>query len=336
MIGFVYSLPGIKDGKPTQWSHMLGVLDAFRNDGAGRALKRLQRERTLAMGLDLIEWTYDPMQAMNAHLNFARLGVVVEEYEENVYGESTSPLHKGNPTDRFVAEWWIRTPHVERRLVESEISSRDHGIADAARVNRAAPAGEWLACADVDLALDARRLVVEIPMGFGEMLSRAPILALAWRMATREIFTTYFARGYRAVDFVLDRGSRKGAYLLSAGLKACTTSTKLQPPASIHFSKRSSDPRSLRRAARFRQRRRGPSSRRPRPQRARVGGVRVEQQACDQAAACQRSADADQRAGRSARRRGAAPRRTPSAAGPSASRIPISGRRRLTEYQIDP
>jgi predicted GNAT superfamily acetyltransferase len=116
MVGFVYSLPGIKDGKPTQWSHMLGVLDAYRNDGAGQALKLLQRERTLAMGLDLIEWTYDPMQAMNAHLNFVKLGVVVEEYEVNVYGESSSPLHRGNPTDRFVCEWWIRTPHVERRV----------------------------------------------------------------------------------------------------------------------------------------------------------------------------------------------------------------------------
>src|SRR3984893_1453472 len=96
MIGFVYSLPGIKYGKPMQWSHMLGVLDEFRNAGAGRELKLLQRERTIARGLDLIEWTYDPMQAMTAHLNSAKLGVVVEEYEENVYGESASPLHRGN------------------------------------------------------------------------------------------------------------------------------------------------------------------------------------------------------------------------------------------------
>jgi len=221
MVGFVYSLPGIKDGKPTQWSHMLGVLDAYRNDGIGRALKLLQRDRTLAMGLDLIEWTYDPMQAMNAHLNFAKLGVVVEEYEENVYGVSSSPLHRGNPTDRFVAEWWIRKPHVERRLGAPVVqgfgpatSIRDHGVGDAGRVNRAAPAGDWLECADVDLTLDDRRLVVEIPIGFGEMLSRAPDLALAWRMATRGIFTTYFARGYHAVDFTLDRAARKGAYLL--------------------------------------------------------------------------------------------------------------------------
>ena len=81
MIGFVWSLPGIKYGKPTQWSHMLGVVDEFRNDGVGYQLKLLQRDRTLAMDLDLIEWTYDPLQAMNAHLNFAKLGVVVEEYE---------------------------------------------------------------------------------------------------------------------------------------------------------------------------------------------------------------------------------------------------------------
>src|SRR4051812_65928 len=76
MIGFVYSLPGIKGGKPTQWSHMAGVLPEYRNAGVGMALKLLQRERTLAMGLDLIEWTYDPLQAMNAHLNFSKLGVV--------------------------------------------------------------------------------------------------------------------------------------------------------------------------------------------------------------------------------------------------------------------
>src|SRR5437773_9081608 len=64
LVGFVYSLPGIKSGKPTQWSHMLGVLDEFRRDGVGRQLKLLQRERALAMGLDLIEWTFDPLQAM--------------------------------------------------------------------------------------------------------------------------------------------------------------------------------------------------------------------------------------------------------------------------------
>ena len=115
MIGFVYSMPGIKDGKATQWSHMLGVVDEFRQAGTGYRLKLLQRDRALAIGVDLIEWTYDPLQAANAHLNFARLGVVVDEYLENVYGESGSPLHQGNPTDRFVAEWFIREPRAAQR-----------------------------------------------------------------------------------------------------------------------------------------------------------------------------------------------------------------------------
>lgn len=215
MIGFVYSLPGIKDGKATQWSHMAGVLPEYQSRGLGYQLKLLQRERALHAGLDLVQWTYDPLQAMNAHFNFAKLGVVVEEYAVNIYGVSASPLHGGNPTDRFVADWWIRKPHVERRFAPGAMTMRDHGVAEAGRINRAAPAaGEWFECVDVDLTLDARRLAVEIPMGFTAMLSKAPDRALAWRMATREIFTTYFARGYRAVEFFVDRAARKGCYLI--------------------------------------------------------------------------------------------------------------------------
>jgi predicted GNAT superfamily acetyltransferase len=214
MVGFVHSIAGLKDGKPMQWSHMLGVIDEFRSFGVGRWLKLLQRERALAMGLDLIEWTYDPMQAMNAHLNFAKLGVIAQEYDENVYGESQSPLHRGNPTDRFVAEWNIREPHVARRIDAREVTVRAADVADAPHVNAARPAGDLHECAEVDLKVDARRVVVEIPMGFTEMLSRAPDLALDWRMCTRLMFTTYFSRGYRAVDFTLNRAERKGAYLL--------------------------------------------------------------------------------------------------------------------------
>ena len=216
MVGFVYSIPGLKNGQPMQWSHMLGVLEEYRREGLGVTLKQLQRDRALAMGLDLIEWTVDPLQAANAHLNFARLGVVVEEYEENVYGESTSPLHKGNPTDRFVAEWWIRKPHVERRLASpGPFVLKSSEIAGAPRANKAEAAGEWLECTAVDLALEVKRLTVEIPVAFTEMLSRRPDLALDWRMRTREIFTTYFARGFRVVDFSLDRAAGKGAYLLT-------------------------------------------------------------------------------------------------------------------------
>jgi chorismate synthase len=205
MVGFVYCLPGIKRGRPTQWSHMLGVIDEFRNSGLGHRLKMLQRERVLAMGLDLIEWTYDPMQALNAHLNFAKLGVVVEEYEVNVYGESQSPLHGGNPTDRFVAEWWIRR----------ETSPRPPSAFDAAvAVNRIDGSGAWPTCTGVVLDASAPAVRVEIPMNFGAMLAQAPEVALDWRLETRRIFTNYFDRGFRAVDFRLDRAAASGTYLL--------------------------------------------------------------------------------------------------------------------------
>jgi predicted GNAT superfamily acetyltransferase len=216
MVGFVYSLPGIKDGRPIQWSHMLGVVEDYRNGGLGRRLKLEQRRRALDRGFDLIEWTYDPMQALNAYLNFVKLGVVVEEYAENVYGESTSPLHRGTPTDRFVAVWKIREPHVVSRLDSTSLAPiRSPEAADAPVVNRTKPAGRWLACESYDVDLSARRVWVEIPVGFTEMQIQNHALALEWRMATRAIFTSYFAKGYRAVDFALDKTAGRGKYLLS-------------------------------------------------------------------------------------------------------------------------
>jgi predicted GNAT superfamily acetyltransferase len=219
MKGFVYSIPAVKDGRPTQWSHMLGVTPDARSSGIGTRLKLAQRDAAIAMGVDLIEWTYDPLQAANAHMNFSKLGIVVQEYEENVYGESTSPLHRGTPTDRFVAEWHVTAPHVERRVASFGSSGgpivRDNSVGGAPVVNPSKAGGTWVRPGAADLSIDARRVLVEIPIGFSEMLERDAQLALDWRHATREIFTSYFARGYRAVDFFLSPTSSRGQYLLS-------------------------------------------------------------------------------------------------------------------------
>jgi predicted GNAT superfamily acetyltransferase len=215
MAGFVYSIPGFKDGRPVQWSHMLGVAADARSAGLGRRLKLAQRDATLAMGIDLIEWTYDPLQAMNAHLNFTKLGVVVEEYEENIYGESSSPLHRGSPTDRFVAECRLNEPHVIRRAIDaSGPLVRDASVMSAPVVNPSKP-GPWLEPSEGELAYDVRRVLVEIPTGFSDLQAAAPDLALQWRLTTRRIFQGYFARGYGAVDFFLSREARRGHYLLA-------------------------------------------------------------------------------------------------------------------------
>ena len=224
MKGFVYSIPALKDGKLTQWSHMLGVTRDARDAGLGLRLKLAQRERSLQMGIDLVEWTYDPLQALNAHLNFTKLGVVVEEYEENIYGVSSSPLHSGSPTDRFVAEWRLNAPHVVRRIEGTGAPLvRDASVASAPLVNPSRPsrqAGRWLAPGPADLSLDARRLLVEIPVGVAELQLDDPALALEWRLAIRAIFQHYFARHYRVVDFFLSRQSGRGQYLMERGASA--------------------------------------------------------------------------------------------------------------------
>jgi predicted GNAT superfamily acetyltransferase len=214
MVGFAYGVVGMKGGRPMLWSHMTGVVPEHRG-GLGYRLKLAQRERAIAQGYDLIEWTFDPMQAMNAHFNFAKLGGVVEEYAVNFYGESTSTLHRGTPTDRVVLSWKIEAPHVVRRLEPAALRARAHEVTGAPVVNATAIEGEWRKNASIDLTVDDRRLWIEIPTGFTEMLQQAPDRALAWRMDLRQIFQEYLAKGYRAVDFVLQREAGFGRYLLA-------------------------------------------------------------------------------------------------------------------------
>lgn len=216
MNGFVYSIPAIKNGRPSQWSHMLGVTESARSAGVGTQLKLAQRQATLDMGLDLVEWTYDPLQAMNAHLNFTKLGVIVEEYEENIYGVSSSPLHRGTPTDRFVAEWHVREAHVQRRITGRPLLVRDASVAAAPVVNPSRIGSTWLEPTEGDLTVTDRRLLVEIPTDFGKIQANAPDLALEWRLTSRRIFLEYLGRGYRVVDFLLARKARRGQYLLTA------------------------------------------------------------------------------------------------------------------------
>ena len=267
----------------------------------------------------------------------------------NIYGVSASPLHGGNPTDRFVADWWIRKPHVERRIAPRAGSALRRDARSRRRRCRPRQPRE----AGGRVARVRRRRSRRSMRGAWLSKSRwasptccrdAPDLALAWRMATREIFTTYFAprlpRGGVLPRSPIAQGRVSAG---QAGLKACTTEFGSQLPApSLPYSFLQRDHRiDAHRAARRHdpghdgeRHRRGDHGR----ERRRIGGAGVEQQAGDQAAARQRSADADQRADPGQRRRrGAALRRTPIRGWrPSASRTPISGMRWLTEYQIDP
>ena len=120
LVGFAMALPGYRDGKPYLHSHMLAVLPKYRNAGLGRRLKLAQRDDALARGFDRMEWTFDPLEIKNAHLNLVRLGAIVRRYIRDFYGPSTSLLQGGLPTDRLVAEWWLRSERVRRILGEDK------------------------------------------------------------------------------------------------------------------------------------------------------------------------------------------------------------------------
>ncbi len=116
MIGFALSVPGMRSGHSYLHSHMLAVRAEYRNSGLGRRLKMLQRDDALARGIELIEWTFDPLEIKNAYLNIEKLGAIVRRYNVNQYGITSSPLQGGLPTDRLIAEWWLKSNRVETLL----------------------------------------------------------------------------------------------------------------------------------------------------------------------------------------------------------------------------
>lgn len=118
MVGFALAVPGARSGHAYLHSHMLAVRPEYRNLGLGRRIKLFQREDALARDFDLVEWTFDPLEIKNAYLNIVRLGAITRRYNINQYGITSSPLQGGLPTDRLVAEWWLRSNRV-RSLLET-------------------------------------------------------------------------------------------------------------------------------------------------------------------------------------------------------------------------
>jgi len=120
LVGFAFSIPGMRNGHIYLHSHMLAVKDGYRNTGLGRRLKLFQREDAIQQGYELMEWTFDPLEIKNSYLNLERLGAIARRYNINQYGITSSPLQGFLPTDRLVAEWWLKSKRVDSLLSEGE------------------------------------------------------------------------------------------------------------------------------------------------------------------------------------------------------------------------
>lgn len=141
MVGFALSVPGMRSGHAYLHSHMLAVRKEYRNGGLGRRLKLFQRQEALERGIELIEWTFDPLEIKNAYLNIEKLGAIARRYNINQYGITSSPLQGGLPSDRLIAEWWLRSKRVATLLAAGE----HPGFAAEASISVPAQIYEWKA-----------------------------------------------------------------------------------------------------------------------------------------------------------------------------------------------
>jgi predicted GNAT superfamily acetyltransferase len=183
LIGFCMALPGLKPGGKTYLhSHMLGVLPEYRNTGVGRTLKLTQRDDALRRGIELIEWTFDPLEIKNAFFNMERLGAIVRRYTPNQYGTTSSPLHGGLPTDRCSAEWWISSPRVKTIL-----------------------AGQPFARPAVEIR-------IAIPSDIANIRAKDPACAREIQQKAAEQFRAAFDRTLAVIGF--EKSEQFGTYLL--------------------------------------------------------------------------------------------------------------------------
>ncbi len=209
--GFVFGFLGIYDFHFRHHSHMLAVRPQHRGSGLALALKEAQRDHCLDQGIEIMAWTMDPLEALNARFNFGKLGTYAREYHRDFYGDMPDKLNAGLPSDRFYVEWPIGMDRTYKRLKGDDRApalddAEREGIRYLLRADGTRPAPQ-------DPPASESHLLVEIPADFQRIKRDDRPLALEWRIAARGAFEGAFAQGYAAVEF-LRSGTGRGAYLL--------------------------------------------------------------------------------------------------------------------------
>lgn len=212
LVGFVFGMTGVENGTIVHWSDMLAVRPDVQNLGVGRRLKEFQRQSVARVGGRVIYWTYDPLVARNAHLNFNVFGVRAVEYARDMYGQNTgSHLHRGIGTDRLVVAWPVDDAELSKRKQETS-AARDAAIYRSAPVIGDAdrPDRRWSASTGKHT-----HLRIAIPLDVSVMQAKDTPHAAMWRSSTREAFETAIGSKYRFDGFYTDAEEDRGFYLLS-------------------------------------------------------------------------------------------------------------------------
>jgi predicted GNAT superfamily acetyltransferase len=216
LVGFAFGFPGFEGGKLMVHSHMLAVLSSYRDSNLGYRLKLAQRDRVLRDGIQTMTWTFDPLQSKNAHFNFAKLGVVSDQYKVNFYGPETSSVLHRNGTDRLWVTWQLNSKRVQQRLQgkDERVLLLDT-LANVPPLVRFGGTGRPLA-SELSNSLARQRICIEIPSDINSVERDDPSLAKEWRETTRWAFTESLRAGFCVTEFCRSiRGQQgPGAYIL--------------------------------------------------------------------------------------------------------------------------
>ncbi len=215
MVGILVGFLAYYKGILHHHSHVTGVIQRYK--GVGYQLKQRQREFALSQGLNLVTWTFDPLQSSNAYFNFAKLGVISNTYYKDYYGEMRDSLNVGLSSDRFLVEWWITSDDVTKRVDSTfKQPTLDEILPQAKIVNKTEKVQNLRENVTLDLHSDSDTLLIEIPSDINTMKDKNMTLAQEWRKKTRSIFETYFSRGYTAHNVLsrITEGERRTYYLL--------------------------------------------------------------------------------------------------------------------------
>lgn len=197
MVGFSFAIRAFRKGKYYLYSHQTGVIPEYRNSEIGYQLKLKQREWAIQNNIDLISWTFDPLQGLNSRFNLHKLGVIVRVYHRNHYGIMTDALNKGMPSDRFVAEWYINTDHVKKRL--NKVFEKYKAEKSAIKTKEK---NGYRIVEDIDLSIDDENFLIEIPYDINLIKKKDMEEALRWRKLTAEVYIKYFKSGYLLIDSI--------------------------------------------------------------------------------------------------------------------------------------
>lgn len=196
LVGFVFGLLGRRSEKLVHASHMLGIMEGYRSHGLGYALKQRQRDLALEQGLDLMTWTFDPLEARNAYFNFHKLGATCASYRIDYYGSMRDAINQGLPSDRLLVEWDLHDGRAE------------HPESGAVPIVQESPTGIKLNMTGLSTG---EPVSIQVPRDIRTLRQADPNAALRWRLAVRDGFMSALERGYVARDF------RDGAHILYPG-----------------------------------------------------------------------------------------------------------------------